>query len=136
MRWNDADVVALGDIFWGGQYPDIHVEWADRWRARWLPSKPRCALECPDGRRSRARPGSNRAELAAYRDMLVAVGRKVREAVEQQGLGVEDILAAKPTAEFDARLDTPARWSRRMLSSAASTATWRRSAQAANARQK
>jgi len=49
---------------------------------------------------------SNRAELAAYRDMLVAVGRKVREAVEK-GMGIEDILAAKPTAEFDARFGRP-----------------------------
>jgi hypothetical protein len=47
-------------------------------------------------------PVSNRAELAAYRDMLVAVGRKVREAVET-GKSVEEVLASRPTAEFDER---------------------------------
>jgi hypothetical protein len=38
--------------------------------------------------------------------MLVAVGRKVREAVEK-GMGIEEILAAKPTAEFDAKFGRP-----------------------------
>ncbi len=107
VRWNDADVVALGDIYWSGQYPDIDVESGGSLAGTVA------AIEAALAR-STARtvvipghgPVSNRAELAAYRDMLVAVGRKVREAVEQ-GVGIEDILAAKPTAEFDARFGHP-----------------------------
>ncbi len=42
VRWNDADVVALGDIYWSGQYP-LHRRRvaAARWRAWWRPSKAR-----------------------------------------------------------------------------------------------
>ena len=49
---------------------------------------------------------SNRAQLAAYRDMLVAVGRKVRAAVEN-GEGLEQVQARHPTAEFDAQFSRP-----------------------------
>ena len=107
VRWNDADVVDLGDIYWSGQYPDITVESGGSLAGTVA------AIEAVLAR-SHARtvviprhgPASNRAELAAYRDMLVAIGRKVREAVEK-GMGIEEILAAKPTAEFDAKFGRP-----------------------------
>jgi glyoxylase-like metal-dependent hydrolase (beta-lactamase superfamily II) len=103
VRWNDADVIALGDIYWSGQYPYIDVESGGSLAG--MVAAVEGALA-----RSNARtvviPGhgavSNRAELAAYRDMLVAVGRKVREAVEK-GMGIEEILGEKPAAEFDAK---------------------------------
>ncbi|MEI2790394.1 MAG: MBL fold metallo-hydrolase [Steroidobacteraceae bacterium] len=107
VRWNDADVVALGDIYWSGQYPYIDVESGGSLAG--MVAAVEGALA-----RSNARtvvipghgPVSNRAELAAYRDMLVAVGRKVREAVET-GMGIEDILGTRPTAEFDAKFGRP-----------------------------
>jgi|APFre7841882724_1041349.scaffolds.fasta_scaffold08833_2 glyoxylase-like metal-dependent hydrolase (beta-lactamase superfamily II) len=107
VRWNDADVVMLGDIYWSGQYPYIDVESGGSLAG--MVAAVEGALA-----RSNARtvvipghgPVSNRAELAAYRDMLVAVGRKVREAVEK-GMGIEEILGAKPTAEFDAKFGRP-----------------------------
>ncbi len=107
VRWNDADVVALGDIYWNGQYPHIDVESGGSLAGTVA------AIEAALARSNASTvvvpghgPVSNRAELAAYRDMLVAVGRKVREAVEK-GEGIEDILAAKPTADFDARFGRP-----------------------------
>ncbi|MDH5272199.1 MAG: MBL fold metallo-hydrolase [Gammaproteobacteria bacterium] len=107
VRWSDADVVALGDIYWNGQYPGIAVESGGSLAG--MVAAIEAALA-----RSTARtvvvpghgPVSNRAELAAYRDMLVAVGRKVREAVEE-GMGIVEILDSKPTAEFDAKYGGP-----------------------------
>jgi cyclase len=107
VRWNDADVVALGDIYWSGQYPYIDVESGGSLAGM---------VAAVEGALARSNvhtvvipghgPVSNRTELAAYRDMLVAVGRKVREAVET-GMGIEDILGTRPTAEFDAKFGRP-----------------------------
>jgi glyoxylase-like metal-dependent hydrolase (beta-lactamase superfamily II) len=107
MRWNDADVLALGDIYWSGQYPFIDVDSGGSLAGMVA------AIEATLAR-SNARtvviPGhgalSNRAELAAYRDMLVSVGGQVRVAVEK-GAGIEQVIADRPTAEFDTRYAPP-----------------------------
>jgi hypothetical protein len=43
---------------------------------------------------------SNREELMAYRDMLSAVYDRILSLVKE-GKTIEDVLAAKPTADFD-----------------------------------
>ncbi len=48
-------------------------------------------------------PITDRAALIAHRDLLLAVRDKVAPLVEQ-GKTVEEVLAAKPTAEFDAQV--------------------------------
>lgn len=103
VRWAEADVLALGDVFWNGQYPLIDVA------AGGSLAGTVAAVEAALARitmHTAIVPGhgpvANRADLAAYRDMLVTVGRKVREAVEQ-GAGLERVLGTHPTAEFDAR---------------------------------
>src|SRR5262249_6073957 len=47
-------------------------------------------------------PVSNKAELAAYRDMLVAIRDNVAK-LRRQGRSLDETLAAKPTAAFDAK---------------------------------
>lgn len=101
--WQDANVVHVGDVFYNGSYPFVD-----------LPSGGSLAglVAAIEGVLSRADvetvvipghgPVSNRAELAAYRDMLVAIGRRVRELAEQ-GRSLDEVLAARPTAEFDDR---------------------------------
>ncbi|HEX9208445.1 MAG TPA: MBL fold metallo-hydrolase [Steroidobacteraceae bacterium] len=106
-RLSQADVTVLGDIYWNGQYP--HVDRDAGGSLAGLVAAVEAALA-----RSTSRtviipghgPVSNRAELAAYRDMLVTVGRKVREAAEQ-GQTVDEVVDAHPTAEFDARFARP-----------------------------
>ena len=60
-------------------------------------------------------PVSNKAELSAYRDMLVAIRNNVGK-LKQQGRSLDDTIAAKPTAAFDAKwgqfLITPAFFTR------------------------
>jgi len=48
------------------------------------------------------KPVSNKAELAAYREMLVAIRENVAK-LKQQGRSLEETIAAKPTAAFDAK---------------------------------
>lgn len=107
VRWAQADVVALGDLYWNGQYPFIDREGGGSLTGLVAAVE---AILARSTSRSIMVPGhgpvSTRAELAAYRDMLVAVGRKVREAIEQ-GQPIDEILAARPTAEFDARFARP-----------------------------
>ena len=45
---------------------------------------------------------SNKSELTEYRDVLVAIRDNVAK-LKQQGRSLEDTIAAKPTAAFDAK---------------------------------
>ena len=56
-------------------------------------------------------PVGNKAGLVEFRDMLVAIRTNVAE-LKKQGKSVEETIAAKPTAKYDAKfgqfLITPA----------------------------
>ena len=47
-------------------------------------------------------PVSNRTELQFYRDMLVAIRENVAK-LKQQGRSLDEAIAARPTAAFDAK---------------------------------
>jgi glyoxylase-like metal-dependent hydrolase (beta-lactamase superfamily II) len=103
VRWQDANVVHLGDLFYNGGYPFIDLANGGSLAG---------VVAALEGTLARADaqtvvipghgPVATRADLAAYRDMLVAVGRKVREAVEA-GKSIDEVLASRPTADFDER---------------------------------
>lgn len=103
VYFRKADVLALGDTFWNGFYPyidnedggsiDDAIRWADLAVAR---TTARTIVVPGHG------PVGGRAELVAFRDMLVAVRRNVA-ALKRQGKSLDEIVAAKPTAAFDAR---------------------------------
>jgi cyclase len=59
-------------------------------------------------------PIVDRAAVTAHRDILLAVRDKVAPMV-RQGKSLQDVIAAKPTAEFDARVTDGATTSERFL---------------------
>jgi glyoxylase-like metal-dependent hydrolase (beta-lactamase superfamily II) len=101
--WEEANVVHLGDVFYADGYPFLDT--GSGGSLAGLVSAIETVLSRADPR-TLVVPGhgpvSTRAELAAYRDMLVAVGRQVRELAEQ-GRSLDEVLALQPTAPFDAR---------------------------------
>ncbi len=103
VRWQDADAVHLGDLFYAGSYPLIDLDSGGSLAG--LVAALEGVLARIDAQ-TVVIPGhgavSTRADLAAYRDMLVAVGRKVRAQVEA-GSSVDEVLALAPSAEFDER---------------------------------
>jgi glyoxylase-like metal-dependent hydrolase (beta-lactamase superfamily II) len=100
--WVEANVVHLGDVFYARGYPFIDV--AGGGSLAGLVAAVETVLSRADAD-TLIVPGhgpiSTRADLAAYRDMLVTVGRRVRE-LSEQGRNLEEVLAAEPTAAFDA----------------------------------
>jgi glyoxylase-like metal-dependent hydrolase (beta-lactamase superfamily II) len=101
--WETANVVHVGDAYYAGGYP--FVDSANGGSLAGLVAALETVLSRADARTVIVPghgPVSNRAELTAYRDMLVAVGRRVRELVEQ-GKNLDEVLEAQPTAEYDER---------------------------------
>jgi len=103
LWWREANVVHLGDVFYNGEYPFV-----DRANGGSIAG----VVATIEGVLSRADdatvvipghgPVARRADLVAYRDMLVASGRRVRELIEQ-GKSLDEVLAARPTAAYDER---------------------------------
>jgi glyoxylase-like metal-dependent hydrolase (beta-lactamase superfamily II) len=101
--WQVANVAQVGDVYRADGYPFIDT--ANGGSLAGLVAAIETVLSRVDARTVIVPghgPVSNRAELAAYRDMLVAVGRRVRELVDG-GASVDEVLAARPTAAFDER---------------------------------
>lgn len=103
LWWQKANVVHLGDVYYNGGYPFVDLAHGGSIAG---------VVATIEGVLSRADDGTivipghgpiaRRTDLAAYRDMLVASGRRVRELVEQ-GKSLDEVLAARPTAAHDDR---------------------------------
>lgn len=103
VHFKKANALATGDIFWNGIYPfidnehggsiDTNIAWASK------------AIDATD-KDTMIVPGhgplATRAELIDFRDMLVAI-RDAVATMKKQGKSLEEIVAAKPTAPYDAR---------------------------------
>jgi glyoxylase-like metal-dependent hydrolase (beta-lactamase superfamily II) len=98
-----ADVLVLGDIFWNGVYPFIDnahggginqaIGWADHAIKQ---AGPNTIVVPGHG------PVGNRVQLVEFRDMLAKTRDNVA-ALKKQGKSLDEIVAAKPSAEFDAK---------------------------------
>jgi glyoxylase-like metal-dependent hydrolase (beta-lactamase superfamily II) len=102
VTFSEADILHAGDIYWNGFYPFIDystgggIDGTIQAVEAILASVTDQTIIIP----GHGEPASNKAELASYRDMLVAVREKVA-ALKQQGRTADETIAAAPTAEFD-----------------------------------
>lgn len=96
-----ADVLALGDTFWNGYYPFIdnqdggNINDAIKWANKAIDRTTADTIVVPGHG-----PVGTRTDLIAFRNMLVAVRDNVL-ALKKQGKSLDEIIAAKPSADFD-----------------------------------
>jgi glyoxylase-like metal-dependent hydrolase (beta-lactamase superfamily II) len=103
VHFTEADIVHLGDTWWNGDYPFIDYSTGGSIAGQ---------IQAAEANLSKFSdqtifipghgPVGKRADVAEYRDMLVAVRTKVA-ALKRQGRSLQDTIAANPTAQFDAK---------------------------------
>lgn len=101
IHFREADVIHMGDTYFNGFYPFIDVGAGGSLEGTLAAVDTALALA---GANTRIIPGhgpmSNRAELIAYRDMLIAARDGIKPLIAD-GKTVEQVIAAKPTAALD-----------------------------------
>jgi glyoxylase-like metal-dependent hydrolase (beta-lactamase superfamily II) len=118
VAFTEADILHCGDTFWNGFYPFIDyssggsIDGMIRAAESNVGAVSDKTIVIPGHNMpGRASPVSNKTELASFRDMLVAIRANVAK-LKEQGCSLDEIIAAKPTATFDAKwgqfLITPA----------------------------
>ncbi len=123
IHFRKANVIHTGDLVFAGMYPFIDLD-SGGTVAGVIAAVDRMLALADDG--TRVIPGhgevTDKAGLAAYREMLVVTSGRVRELV-RAGKTVDEVLAANPNAEFDAKLAwafiTPERYARILYRDAA-----------------
>ncbi len=129
IHFRKANVIHTGDLVFAGMYPFIDLD-SGGTVAGVIAAVDRMLALADEG--TRIIPGhgevTDKAGLAAYREMLVVTSGRVRELVKA-GKTVDEVLAANPNAEFDAKLAwafiTPERYARILYRDAAAAAAVR-----------
>ena len=104
VTFGEADIMHVGDTYWNGIYPFIDYSTGGSIDGMIAASDTNLAattdatIIIP----GHGQPVSNRTELQAFRDMLVAIRDNVA-ALKHEGRSRDEIVAAKPTAAFDAK---------------------------------
>jgi glyoxylase-like metal-dependent hydrolase (beta-lactamase superfamily II) len=107
VKFVNADVIMTGDFYRSIQFPNI-----DRANGGSLPGLVDAlnAVIANAGPNTKIVPGHgpvvDRAAVTAHRDMVVALRDKVATLV-REGKTQEQVVAAKPTADFDAKVQQP-----------------------------
>ena len=103
VYFKKADVLSTGDTFWNGVYPFIDYSTGGGIDGMIRAANANIAMAT---NHTIVVPGhgpvGNKADLIAFRDMLVGIRRNVA-ALKRKGMTLEQVVAAKPTAEFDAK---------------------------------
>jgi glyoxylase-like metal-dependent hydrolase (beta-lactamase superfamily II) len=98
-----SDVVHMGDVFFNWMYPFIDGDSGGTVEGV-IAASDRVIAMTTD--KTKIIPGhgplANREDLRAYRDMLSTVLGRMKKMI-QDGKKLEEIVAAKPTADFDAK---------------------------------
>jgi glyoxylase-like metal-dependent hydrolase (beta-lactamase superfamily II) len=104
VHFRKANVIHAGDIVFSGLYPFIDID-AGGSVAGVVAAVDRMLPLADD--KTRVIPGhgemTDKAGLAAYREMLVKTSGRVRDLVKA-GKTLDEVLAAKPNADYDATL--------------------------------
>jgi len=107
VKFVNADVIMTGDFYRSIQFPNI-----DRANGGSLPGLVDAlnAVIANAGPNTKVVPGHgpvvDRAAVTAHRDMVVAIRDKVATMV-REGKTQEQVVAAKPTSDFDAKVQQP-----------------------------
>src|SRR5262249_18460636 len=103
VAFTEADILHAGDTYWNGLYPFIDystggsIDGMIRAAEANLAASGDATIIIP----GHGPPVSNRSELKNFRDMLVVIRENVA-ALKKQGRSLAEIVAAKPTAAYDA----------------------------------
>jgi cyclase len=115
VRFSNADVIMTGDIYRSIQYPNIDRVDGGSLNGLLDGLGKIIALAGPN---TKIVPGHgpvvDRAAVVAQRDMILAIRDRVWEMI-RQGKSVDEVLAAHPTAEYDARIPQSGRYLERFL---------------------
>ncbi|SDJ91883.1 MBL fold metallo-hydrolase [Microbulbifer yueqingensis] len=102
VHFREANVIHTGDTFFNGSYPFIDLSSGGSVQGM-VAAMDRVLALADD--RTKIIPGhgalSNRAELKQQRDLLVELRDRIQVLVDK-GLSREEVIAAKPTREYDA----------------------------------
>jgi cyclase len=102
VHFRRAGVVHMGDLFFNGMYPFVDLSSGGSFEGYIAAADRALAL----GEGTRIIPGhgpvGTRADLRAYRDMLVTVRDRVKPLV-QAGKTPAEVVAARPIADLDAK---------------------------------
>jgi len=106
VRFVKADVVHMGDLFFNGGYPFIDT--SSGGRIDGVIAAADQVLEA-SGEKTRIIPGhgplATRADLQAYRDTLQTLRDRIAK-LKAEGKSRDEVIAAKPTADHDAKWGT------------------------------
>jgi glyoxylase-like metal-dependent hydrolase (beta-lactamase superfamily II) len=103
VHFVEADILLVADTWWNGVYPFIDYSTGGS-----IDGQIHAAQQNVDSATADTivvpghGPIGNRADLMEFRDMLVAIREKVA-GLKRQGMTVFEVIAAKPTAAFDAK---------------------------------
>jgi glyoxylase-like metal-dependent hydrolase (beta-lactamase superfamily II) len=103
VYFTDADIIDVADTFWNGHFPFIDYSTGGS-----LDGMIRAAEANVAGVTDKTivipghGPIGNKSQLIEFRDMLVSVRDKV-STLKKEGKSLEEVVAAKPTADYDAK---------------------------------